>query len=313
MALTFGNVPKPKMIEAICAKPYDGAGYDSCPPRHIVGLCIHIWDGHLQGATDAAKIQYAHNFFSTGGDRQFDALVDFVITKGGTIGMLNDPFGTRRPWANGWGDEGPGLEGDGPAFVDAYGTYGTNFNLASCEHEGVCGDKLTDAQLESSAQLHAWLFDHDKVPWDSFPVNPASGVVTNLWHSEFAKKDCPCQAIRDQTPALQERVKAIMQAAQEQAPVIYEKPYWIPHVDGLDHADFKACKRTVTVKRGGGAECYTRASKAMPRSGPNLFGPQSVVYIVKANDGSRWYVHEQGHRMPMAHFAETFSTNLWTA
>jgi hypothetical protein len=140
----------PSMIQAIVTKPYDGAGYDSCKPRVCVGLCIHCWDGHLPGSTEAAKIDYARKFFSTGGQRQYDALVDFVITKDGTIGMLNDPFGTRRPWANGWGDEGPGLEGDGVAFVDKFGAYGTNFNLASCEHEATCGEELTPAQFEQA-------------------------------------------------------------------------------------------------------------------------------------------------------------------
>lgn len=313
MALTFGNVKRPPMIERIVTKPYDGAGYNSCPPRHIVGACIHVTAGVPPG-TGVEQIEWYQRFFSTGGERQYDALTDFVIAKDGTIGMLNDPFGTRRPWGNGWGDEGPGLEGDGIAFVEAYGAYGTNFNLAVLEHIAQCGEALTPPQFESSAKLNAWLFDHDQSPWNLFPVNPHKHVVTSLWHSEFAQKDCPCQAVRNQTPALHERIIALMKAGQESAPIVYPKPYAFPAVDGLDHDAFIACRRMVTVKRGGGAECYRRANRDEPKTGPNLFGVHPVIYIVKDQaTGSRWYVHEEGHRMPMTHFAETFSTNLWTA
>jgi hypothetical protein len=302
----------PSMIQAIVTKPYDGAGYDSCKPRVCVGLGIHCWDGHLPGSTEAAKIDYARKFFSTGGQRQYDALVDFVITKDGTIGMLNDPFGTRRPWANGWGDEGPGLEGDGVAFVDKFGAYGTNFNLASCEHEAICGEELTPAQFEASAQLNAWIFDHAQVGWDSFPVNQNYGVVTSIWHSEFAKKDCPCQAIRDQTPALHARIVEILKHYQTQPTL--PAPGYFPKPDGYDHSDFKAFVRRVKVLRGGGAECYQKASRNTPKTHENFAKGTvvPVIYAVKDNAGSRWYVHEQGHRMPMSHFVEQVTFNFWS-
>ena len=307
MTITFGRVPQPSMITAIVDKAYDGAGYDSCKPRVCVGAVIHIWDGYLLGSTEAEKIDYAHDFFSIGGERHDNALVDFVVTKGGTIGYLNDPFGTRRPWANGWGDEGPGLEGDGIAFVQKFGAYGTNFNLASIEHEARCGEALTPAQFEASARLQAWLFDHAKVAWNTFPLNTIYGVVTSLWHSEFAKKDCPCQAVRNQTAALHARIVEILKQYQE-APE-FPAVYAFPKPDGFDHGDFKALVRRVKVRRGSGAECYQRASKDSPKTRDN-FGVGSIIpiiYWVKDNTGSRWYVHEEGHRMPMSHFHEQFS------
>jgi hypothetical protein len=183
-----------------------GHGYTQLSkPRHIVGACDHITDGY-------GSLDFYHDFFSIGGEREADALVDYVIDRVGGCIELNDPFGVRSPWANGGSD---GLEGDGPAFVNALGVSAINDRLASIEHVGVSPDPMTAAQLERSAQLKAWLFDQAKVPYTSFPVNPNVGVVTHMQHFEFATKPCPGPGIRAQTQELQGRVVAIMKQYQE--------------------------------------------------------------------------------------------------
>jgi hypothetical protein len=217
MAITFGKVPKPPILEMICDKPYDGAGFTRVSPRVIVGTCEHITAG-------GGSIEFYQKFFSTGGERALDALVDFVVGTDGRIGMLNDPWGTRMPWANGGSD---GLEGDGPAFVATFGVYGINANLASIEHVGDGTTPWPDVQWKSSVALTAWLFDQAKVAWDSYPVNQNYGVVTHMLHFEFATKPCPGPYLRDNIDRYQADVRAILkqhQAVDAPAPVPTPEP-----------------------------------------------------------------------------------------
>jgi hypothetical protein len=203
--IVFGRVPKPPMTVAHCTKIGPGHGYSQlAAPRQIVGACDHITDGY-------GSLAFYHDFFSIGGEREADALVDYVIDRLGGCIELNDPFGTRSPWANGGSD---GLEGDGPAFVNALGVDAINNRLVSIEHVGVSPDPMTAAQLERSAQLKAWLFDHAKTPYTSFPVNPNVGIVTHMQHFEFATKPCPGPGIIAQTQQLQDRIVAIMKQYQ---------------------------------------------------------------------------------------------------
>lgn len=300
--IVYGNVPRPPMQVRIVPKSYDGAGYDSCPPRKIVGMCGHITDGLPEG-NDAYQIDWYYDFLAPGGERHDTALFDFLIATGGTIVMYNDPWGRRRPWANGWGSEGPGLEGDGPAFIKQFGAYGTNYNLASCERVGTSPNAMTGPQMLSSAALWAWVFDQAKVSYESYPVNQAYGINTDLQHWEFAQKPCPGKGIIDQTEELQDRVRKILekfQLAQD-----FPKVKSFPKPDGFDHTNFKACVRKVKVRRGGGAELFQFASNDAPATGKPL--PKGsivpVIYVIKNEDGA-WYVHASGHRMKQSHFVE---------
>jgi hypothetical protein len=217
--LVFGRVPKPAMFWARhVQKAWDGAGFTRVPPRAIVGSCEHRTEGN-------ASIEWYWGFFGYQdtpngriyGQRHGDALVDYIVDKQGRIGEFNDPFGTRMPWANGATN---GLEGDGPAFVRTLGVGAVNARLASIEIIGMPNDPFEGPQLEAVAHLMAWLHDHAKVPWDRFPLNPNVGCVTDLQHFEFTGKggnspnECPGQGVRRRTNDLQNRVRAIMKAAQ---------------------------------------------------------------------------------------------------
>lgn len=202
--IVFGHVPKPAMVELIVSKPAEGRGFDRVPPRKIVGTCNHRTEGR-------DTPESVSHLFSTGGERQYDALTDYCIGTDGRIGHLNDEYGTRAGWANGGSD---GLEGDGPNFVKTFGVVGINSRLASIEHCGLGGDPVTPQQFESSARLNAWVFDKAGVPYDTFPIHPKFGVVTQLEHWEFATKGCPGAQFRAHTDELHQRIRALLKEGQ---------------------------------------------------------------------------------------------------
>ena len=219
-AVRFGRVPKPPIIELICSKIGPGHGYTQVPPRQNVGICEHITDGR-------GSVEFYHDFFSIGGEREADALVDFVVGRDGRIAMLNDWRGTRAPWANG---NTAGQEGDGPAFIATFGIAGVNNRLVSIEHEGRAADDWTGEQWNASVALDAWLFDQMGVRFDSFPVHQGYGVVTHLLHSEFTDKggnaldECPGRYLKQHINQFQAAIKAVMMAHQVDAPATPDKP-----------------------------------------------------------------------------------------
>jgi hypothetical protein len=213
--MAFGNVPHPPFEDRPINNP--NGSVDQGSPRQIVGTCVHRMDGTLMG-TDS--------FFRN--DRPA-ALTDYGI--GGALdGQLNgrifrwlNPTGSIVPFASGPFN---GPEGDGPAFVNAFGVPAINSRLVSIELSGCSGQPdaspgcqgkpetpVTAAQFESLCQLIAHWHDQAKVPASLFPVHPA-GVVTQMQHFEFAMKPCPFPIVRSLTTAYQARVKEIMRAAQ---------------------------------------------------------------------------------------------------
>lgn len=221
--VVFGRVPKPPIGELICPKPFEGAGFYRVAPRDNVGVCEHITAGR-------GSIEFYHQFFSTGGERATDALVDFVIGRDGRIAMLNDWRGTRAPWANG---NKLGMEGDGPAFYQRFGVEGIDQRLVSIEHEGTASEDWPPAMWNAAVNLDAWLFDQMGVRYDSYPVHQRYGVVTHMLHSEFTNKggnaldECPGRYLKGRITAFQSDVRAVLMAHQivvETAPLDPPKP-----------------------------------------------------------------------------------------
>ena len=208
--VVFGNVPKPPIIELICSKPFEGAGFYRVSPRDNVGVCEHITDGR-------GSVEFYHQFFSTGGERAADALVDFVIGRDGRIAMLNDWRGTRAPWANG---NKLGLEGDGPRFLQTFGVAGIDQRLVSIEHEGTAAEDWTPAMWSAAVALDAWLFDQMGIRYDTYPIHQKYGVVTHMLHSEFTNKggnaldECPGRFLKQRITRFQSEVRAVMKAHQ---------------------------------------------------------------------------------------------------
>ena len=166
----------------------------------------------------SAALWGTDTYFRTGAK----ALTDYGIggsTDGpnwdGVILRWNDPLGRRSGWANGGSD---GLEGDGPLFVRTLGITAINRDLVSIERSdgGDIETPMSPKQFEAICQLSAYWFDQAKVPWNSFPLNPnvGSGIVTHMLHREFATKGCPWAAVADQIDRIQNRIRAILKAAQ---------------------------------------------------------------------------------------------------
>lgn len=219
MSYQFGNVTHPPFVDKYIPNSQNSA-WDDLGQRKAVGVCQHSMVGTLAG-TDS--------WFRRG--TQSNGLTDYGIggaTDGVNDGIIyrwNDPLGRRSGWANGSAD---GLEGDGPLFVRTYGIEGVNRDLVSIERSdgGNTGTPMSPRQFASICNLTAYWFDRANVPWDSFPVNPATGVVTHLLHKEIATKDCPFPAVYNRIDEIQNRVRSILKAGQ--VPEITNPPSEVP-------------------------------------------------------------------------------------
>lgn len=193
MQNVYRRVPHPPYIDLPVSKPNGGGyGYTLIPigSRKIVGVMNHETQGRGSG-------QWYRDFFSCpNGARCSDALVDYLITRDGTIYRLNDPKNNRSPWANG----GPlGLEGDGPAFYARFGASGVNNSLISIEYEKLDGEDYTDAQVQSGGLLNAYWHDQDDQDWEQYPYVPRYGCVTSLAHFEIGTTNCGMGELDDIT------------------------------------------------------------------------------------------------------------------
>ena len=211
--LVFGRVPRPPVVWRPLDERRKPSGWSRLGPRRIVGTCVHRMEGTLRGS---------EQHFLSDDPHGRDALTDFGIggildgDLDGTIWGWLLPEDDRAPWASGPCD---GLEGDGPAFVRAFGVAAVNRDLRSIELSGRGDTPVTPRQLAALAALVAHTHDQAGVPWHAFPVHPASGVVTQLQHWEFAVKGCPGPVLRGLTDAYQDRARAIMRAWQTAPPM----------------------------------------------------------------------------------------------
>lgn len=198
------QVPRPPIqVRHIAKTP--GVGIDAGRERRVpVGSCLHSMVGTL-GGTDywfrrldvAALTDYGIGRADAGGG--FAAIYEW-----------NDPLGEIVPWANG-GERG--LEGDGPAFIAAYGWDAVNRDLVSIERDdgGVAGTLATAPQWSSICWLLAYVHGvlcrqtADQFRWQ-------------MQHREFAAKDCPHPSIYNHTAEYQRAVLAIMRRHQEGVP-----------------------------------------------------------------------------------------------
>lgn len=206
-APVFGRAVHPNYIDAIANKA-GGSGYDTVPPRKIVGACTHEWMGNM-------SISGVRTFFSCpSGERCGNALVDYTVMKDGTLIRLNDPRGTRSPWASGGGVGSPGgLEGDGPAFVAKFGVNAINAGLVSCEVMKQDNEQYTDAQIDTLGKLYAYWHDQDGQLWSEHPYTTKYGIVTSFLHYEFGTTNCGVGEVDDITK-VQAATRGYMKAAQ---------------------------------------------------------------------------------------------------
>lgn len=208
----FGNVPYPAVQNRIIPQ---NTAWDDLGPRANRGVVLHRMIGTLRG-TDS--------YFR--GEAAGRALTDYGVgvagpdnaQDDGAILAWNDPRGRRSPWASG---PVSGPYGDGKAFVNKYGSGAVNRDLRSIEISGRrYEDPVTPTAWDAVAKLTAYWADQARIAWDRYPIHPETGLPFTYWHQEFTLgtgKLCPGQVVMDGTDALNERVRAILRAAQGQA------------------------------------------------------------------------------------------------
>jgi hypothetical protein len=231
--LVTGRVPHPLFVDAIVSKPnvQSGYGYDTVAPRKNVGCCWHEWQG-----SGNEKIDFVKKFFGPSGERYTNALVDYAIMRdsAGTIVRLNNPRGTRSPWASGGGVESGGLEGDGPAFYNKFGIGAINAKLVSTEIVKSDSQNYTEAQIESAARLAAYWHDQDGQYYFEHPYTTKYGIVTSFLHFEFGTTSCGLGELDDITK-VQARTRAIMEQYQTGATEpLPDNPPDVPPLPELD-------------------------------------------------------------------------------
>jgi|SRR5262245_16665181 len=216
--LVFGNVKHPAFDDRLIPDAQNYA-WDNLGQRRVYGVALHTMVGGLWG-TDT--------FFRQG--VKSPGLTDYGIGdvsdgegNDGRIFRWNDPLGkphpgvspNRWPWASGPCN---GLEEDGPAFVKKYGANAVNGYLVSIERsDGGRPDVQPSAKyLDSVCKLIAYWADQAKIPWNSFPINPTTGLTFVYGHYEFSTKSCPA-GVRPFIGQIIETVIGFLKAAQVQS------------------------------------------------------------------------------------------------
>lgn len=205
--ITFGRVPHPPYTRDLIDKP-NGFGMDLLGTRHNRGVVYHRTLGRsIRGTGEYFKQP------STGALTQYGVGAPPPCEAGedGDIIMWADPRGPVSPWASG---PATGLEGDGIAFHAKYGVNAINRDLIAIEISGMENDPISETTIEAVASLSAYWADQARIPWPDYPMNPATGLVFTYWHAEFAPKACPFAVVKDATPVIIERTKAIMREFQ---------------------------------------------------------------------------------------------------
>lgn len=161
-------------------KTEEGQGFNY-GSRDIIGLVQHETQGIMGG--------YARQkFFSVGGERGLDAMVDYDVARDGWIYQFNDPFTSNMiPWASGGGKAGPNRNNpDGKAVDNRYGSRfgGVNSVYAAAEFEKDDTGFLNDDQIEAGARLTAFIAAMNDYPANDwkYPDSIGGDIPTSTDH-----------------------------------------------------------------------------------------------------------------------------------
>ena len=300
MALQFGQVKHPIYVDRLIPDIQNGA-WDDLGQRNPVGVCQHTAVGTLWG-TDG---WFRRGASSTG-------LTDYGVGKDGTIFRWNDPLGRAFPsvspnrsgWANGGSD---GLEGDGPLFVRTLGVNAINRDLVSIERDDQgkpYDNPFVDPQLAAIVRLTAFWFDHAKVPWDAFPLNPNVGCVTHMLHKEFATKGCPWGPVEAKITDAQNAIRGLLKAGQVSDAL--PTPVTPPTPIEPDHDALPMDYTADGLKARFGRLTQRKLDGSTSRSGFSMKGAISNAWIARGADEKR----SMADLPPASYMAETVNPAL---
>lgn len=209
--VVYGKVPRPQWQERLIPDANNRA-WDSIGPRTVRGVVYHRMVGTLWGTDSWFRM------IPGGGTA---GLTDFGIDhQTGETLRWNDQTGKAHPgisanrsgWASGPWQNPPG---DGRPFVAKFGVNAINRDLVSIEIAGQYDSPLSAPAIERIAHLSAWLADQARVPWETYPLNPATGLTFTYLHNEFQNhKPCPGQVVMSALDQITDRTRAILRAAQ---------------------------------------------------------------------------------------------------
>ena len=220
---------------------------------------------------------------------------------------------------------------DGRAFVNAYGgTLGAdiiNQDLESVEVTGDYDTEISEATKQTLAQWAASRAQLLKVPWDSFPIIPSTGLTMIYGHREFCGTDyklCPGSVVWTFINGeLISRVQTILKAAQTQGatvtpstpstddqttePTTYAKPIKpsyldsdLPVIDDAGTTVFRTNAQYVAIRD---TPRLQRASSKAPKVGPDIKAgedfPIAFVFTSKS-DGEQYGLTNYGTRVKLA-------------
>ena len=222
-----------------------------------------------------------------------------------------DPLGRISGWASGPWQRG--ADSDGYPLVQKYGISVINRDGISIEIAGNYGDPVAEVAIQKIVALMAYHADHDmKIPYTSWPINPATGLTAVHDHGDFQNnKPCAGPVVKGLQARIEqlvgERLKAYQTGAaagetsvvipREPARTAYAKPVKPPVVKVGSLVGFS---RTIIVGPDGVNRRQAPKSTA-PTTGPVLNPGQTFVAVAFVTDGDKpdgtngtWYVGDSG-------------------
>jgi hypothetical protein len=270
-AITFGRVPIYGYEDRYIANKRENFGWNDLGPRDIKFVTLHRMVGTLQGTDGWFRRSDVSSYTDFGLSTK---LSDPGLTPG-TIYLWNYPSGRRAPWASG---PYQGAFGDGLAIAQKYGVNAVNRDGISLEIGGT-NEPIDAAAWAEIVKFIAYWADQRKVPWTSFPINPATGISFVIWHTEFTAgtgKQCPFMWLRNRTPQLIEDVKQRLKQYQEGGAVVP------PDVPTQPARQTMTLKTDLPIRQAPGFASPVIAWLDRGTTGTIIAGPQT-------KDGIAWY------------------------
>lgn len=209
VAIQYHRVPIYGYEDRFIAEKREGFGWNNLGPRQIKFVTLHRMVGTLRGTDGYFRLSNISSYTDFGLSTKAS---DPGMTAG-TIYLWNYPNGYRAPWASG---PVSAPFGDGSKIVQKYGINAVNRDGISLEIGGT-NEAIDAATWQEIVHFIAYWADRCKIPYTSFPVNPATGISFVLWHTEFTAgtgKQCPFMWLRERTDQLIADVKAFLKQHQ---------------------------------------------------------------------------------------------------